>query len=95
MKAPVKLIDSTLISLCMSLYDWALYTHTKGAVKLHTMLDFEMLLPEYVYITDGKVGDNKAAHEMPMKRGVIAVSDRYYCDFSLLNDWDSNGVFLW
>lgn len=94
MKATVKLIDSTLISLCMSLYDWALYTHTKGAVKLHTMLDFEMLLPEYVYITDGKVGDNKAAHEMPMKRGVIAVSDRYYCDFSLLNDWDSNGVFF-
>ncbi len=55
LKKPIKLIDSTLISLCMSSYDWALYTHTKGAIKLHTVLDFDTYLPKYVYITDGKI----------------------------------------
>ncbi len=52
LKRPVKLLDSTLISLCMELYDWALHTRTKGTVKLHTLLDFTTFLPEYVHITN-------------------------------------------
>lgn len=93
-KAPIKLLDSTLVSLCMSLYDWALYTHTKGAVKLHTLLDFDMLLPEYVYISDGKGADNSMAYNIPVKRGCVVVADRIYSDFGLLGNWDSNGVFF-
>lgn len=93
-KAPVKLLDSTLVSLCLSLYDWALYTHTKGAVKLHTLLDFDMLLPEYVYISDGKGADNAKAWEVPVKPGCVVVADRIYGVFDLLNDWDSRSVFF-
>lgn len=93
-KAPVKLLDSTLVSLCLSLYDWALYTHTKGAVKLHTLLDFDILLPEYVYISDGKGADNAKAWEVPIKPGCVVVADRIYSVFDLLNDWDSRGVFF-
>ena len=91
---PIKLIDSTLISLCMRLYDWALYTHTKGAIKLHTVLDFDTYIPEYVYITDGKNTDNKAAKHIDVKPNSIVVADRGYCDFSLLNSWDSMKIFF-
>ena len=94
LKKPIKLIDSTLISLCMSLYDWALYTHTKGVIKLHTVLDFDTYLPEYVYITDGKNTDNKAAKHIDVKPNSIVVADRGYCDFSLLNSWDSMKIFF-
>lgn len=92
LKKPVKLLDSTLISLCMELYDWALYTHTKGAVKLHTLLDFMTFLPEYVYITDGKGADNSSAWHVRVPPRAIVVADRAYCDFGLLNHWDSSNV---
>lgn len=92
LKRPVKLLDSTLISLCMELYDWALYTHTKGAIKLHTLLDFATFLPEYVCLTDGKSGDSGAAREVVVSPHGIVVSDRGYCDFSLLSNWDSREV---
>ena len=93
-KSPIKLLDSTLISVCLSVFDWAHYKTHKGAVKMHAMLDFDMLLPHYVLITDGKKGDNTAAKQIPVERGTVVVSDRYYCDFELLNLWDSNGVFF-
>ena len=40
------------ITLTMSLYEWAHYTTRKGAVKMHTLLDYDSLLPEFVNITD-------------------------------------------
>ena len=93
-KNPIMLLDSTLISLCLSVFDWARYKTHKGAVKMHTMLDYDMLLPHYVLISDGKKGDNTAAIQIPVEKGTVVVSDRYYCDFNLLNYWDSNGVFF-
>ena len=91
-KQPVKLLDSTTITLCLALYDWAKYTHTKGAVKLHTLLDFKTLLPEYVHISDGKGHDGKMANYIPIPAGSIVVADRGYADTALLNSWDSNQV---
>jgi len=66
----------------------------KGAVKLHTLLNFSTLLPEYVHITDGKAGDNTAARHVQVKPGSIVVSDRGYFDTRLLNFWDSTKVFF-
>jgi hypothetical protein len=60
-KAPLHLLDSTTISLCLSLFDWAHFRTTKGAVKMHTLLDYNGGLPLYVNITDGKTIDNKGA----------------------------------
>ena len=76
----------------MELYDWALYTHTKGAVKPHTLLDFMTFLPEYVYITDGKGADNTSAWNVRVMPLSFVVADRAYCDFGLLGHWDSSGV---
>ena len=91
---PVKLLDSTLITLTLSIYDWAHYTTKKGAVKMHTLLDYDSLLPEFVNITDGKVADNKASFDMSMQPFSVVVADRGYCDYALLNHWDSNHVFF-
>lgn len=93
-KSKIFLLDSTTISLCLSLFDWAKYKTAKGAVKMHTLLDFDGNLPAYVNITNGKTADNKGAYDIPLQKGSVIVADRFYNDFHLLNVWDSKGVFF-
>ncbi len=93
-KSKIFLLDSTTISLCLSLFDWAKYRTAKGAVKMHTLLDYDGNLPAYVNITNGKTADNKGAYDIPLIKGSVIVADRYYNDFSLLNVWDSKGVYF-
>lgn len=93
-KSKIFLLDSTTISLCLSLFDWAKYKTAKGAVKMHTLLDYDGNLPAYVNITDGKTADNKGAYDVPLLKGSVIVADRFYNDFSLLNIWDSKGVYF-
>jgi len=93
-KSKIFLLDSSTISLCLSLFDWAKYKTTKGAIKMHTLLDYDGNLPAYVNITDGKTADNKGAYEIPLLKGSVIVADRYYNDFSLLNTWNQNSVFF-
>lgn len=93
-KSKIFLLDSTTISLSLSLFDWAKYKTAKGAVKMHTLLDFDGNLPAYINITDGKTADNKGAYDVPLLKGSVIVADRFYNDFSLLNIWDSKGVYF-
>lgn len=93
-KSKIFLLDATTISLCLSLFDWAKYKTAKGAVKMHTLLDFDGNLPAYVNITNGKTADNKGAYDIPLLKRSVIVADRFYNDFFLLNVWDSNEVFF-
>lgn len=93
-KSKIFLLDSTTVSLCLSLFDWAQYKTAKGAVKMHTLLDFDGNLPVYVNITNGKTADNKGAYDVPLHKGSVIVADRFYNDFHLLNIWDSKQVFF-
>jgi hypothetical protein len=93
-KSKIFLLDSSTISLCLSLFDWAKYKTNKGAVKMHTLLDYDGNLPAYVNITDGKTADNKGAYDIPLLANSVIVADRYYNDFTLLNVWDSNSVYF-
>lgn len=93
-KSKILLLDSTTISLCLSLFDWAKYKTAKGAIKMHTLLDFDGNLPVYMNLTDGKTADNKGAYDMPLIKNSVVVADRFYNDFLLWNNWDSNGVFF-
>ena len=61
---------------------------------MHTLLDYDCLLPEFVNITTGKTTDNKAAYDIPLSQHSIVVADRGYYDYSLLNHWDSNKAFF-
>jgi hypothetical protein len=93
-KSKIFLLDSSTISLCLSLFDWAKYKTSKGAVKMHTLLDYDGNLPAYVNITDGKTADNKGAYNIPLVKRSVVVADRFYNDFTLLNVWDSNSVYF-
>lgn len=93
-KSKIFLLDSTTISLCLSLFDWAKYKTHKGAVKMHTLLDYDGNLPAYVHVSDGKTADNKGAYDIPLLANSVIVADRYYNDFSLLNVWDSSQVYF-
>jgi len=93
-KSKIYLLDSTTISLCLSLFDWAKYRTSKGAIKLHTLLDYDGNFPNYIHISDGKDGDNKGAYDIPLTKSSVIVADRYYFDSYLLNKWDSNDVYF-
>jgi len=91
-KKKIYLLDSTLITLCSELFPWASYSKTKGAVKLHTLLDYDGCLPRYVYISDGKVGDVTGARSIDIPKNCVVVADRGYECFDLLKEWDEKGV---
>jgi hypothetical protein len=76
-------LDATLIPLCLSAFDWALYRRSKGAVKLHLVLDHDGYLPQFAVITDGKTPDIEIARELHFEPGTVLVIDRGYQDF----DW--------
>jgi hypothetical protein len=74
-------IDSTLIQLCLQTFDWAHYKRTKGALKLHLVLDHDGCLPCYAVLSDGKCGDIQQARQMSFAPGTILVFDRGYADY--------------
>ena len=87
-------LDSTVIDLCLSMYDWAKFRRTKGAVKLHLVLDHDGYLPCFGIITEGKVHDVKAAHQIHFSPGTVVVDDRGYNDYRLFAKWTDAGVFF-
>lgn len=87
-------IDSTTIDLCLNLFPWADFRQTKGAVKLHMLLDHDGYLPDFAVITDGKTADVKAAHLFVLPANSIVVMDRGYCDFELFAKWTNSHVFF-
>jgi len=87
-------LDSTVIDLCVSMYDWAKFRRTKGAVKLHLVLDHDGYLPCFGIITEGSVHDVKVAQQIHFAPGTIVVDDRGYNDYRLFAKWTEAGVFF-
>jgi hypothetical protein len=76
-------LDSTMIPLCLSVFDWAHYKRAKGAVKLHLVLDHDGYLPSFAVLTEGKTADITAARQMAFAPGTMLAFDRGYADY----DW--------
>ena len=74
-------LDSTTIDLCLSLFPWADFRSTKAAVKMHTLLDLRGSIPEFIHVSDGKMGDALALDLIAPEAGSIYVMDRGYVDF--------------
>jgi hypothetical protein len=87
-------LDATVIELCASLFDWAKFRQTKGAVKLHLLLDHDGYLPVFAHITDGKGHEVKVAHTLSFPSGSIVAIDRGYIDYELFWRWTKGGVFF-
>jgi len=87
-------MDSSTIDLCLEMFDWAKFRRTKGAIKLHLLLDHDGYLPCFAIITEGKVSDVKVAHQFRFERDTIVVDDRGYTDYSLFGRWTDAGVYF-
>jgi len=91
---PLLTLDSTMIDLCASLYDWAAYKRTKGAAKLHLVLDHQGYLPQLVVITPGKVQEIEVARRLRFQPGTILIFDRGYVDYAWFERLTRQGVFF-
>lgn len=87
-------LDSTTIDLCLAIFDWAHYKRTKGAVKLHLLLDHDGYLPSFGIISDGKASDVKTAWQFKLEPGTIVVDDRGYNDYELFGHWTARGIYF-
>jgi len=74
-------LDATVIDLCASVFDWAQFRRTKGAVKLHLLLDHQGHLPAFAVLTEGKKHEIQVAREIDFTRGTTLVIDRGYTDY--------------
>jgi len=93
-KNPLHSIDATIIDLCLSLYNWAKFRATKGAVKLHVKLNHSGYLPAFAVITTGKVHETQVAPSIPLDKGDVAIFDKGYTDFAWYKSLDDKGVFF-
>ena len=91
----VKLIDSSTISLCLSMFDRAEFRTAKGGIKLHTSFDIDTMLPDVVNITEAKVHDLYGFKQLVFPKDTIIVEDRAYFDFNLMcNRIAADNVFV-
>jgi hypothetical protein len=91
----IELIDSSTISLCLAMFDWAEFHAAKGGIKLHTSWDYNLMIPDVVNITEAKVHDRYALEQLICPRDTIIVEDRAYFDFGLmLNRIKAKNVFV-
>jgi len=87
-------LDSTTISLCLSLFPWAKFRRAKGGVKAHVLLDHDDYLPRYVLLTPARASDVRMAPAFDLPRGSIVAVDRGYNHFRLFARWIARGVFF-
>jgi IS4 transposase len=80
--------------VCLSLFDWAVYRQTKGAVKLHLLLDHDGYFPVFAQVTDGLTREVKIAQSLSFPKGSIVVIDRGYVDYTLFARWKEEGVWF-
>jgi hypothetical protein len=87
-------MDSTVITVCTSLFHWANYTRRKGALKLHLLLDHDGYIPKYAVITEGNKADVSVALELEFEPGTMLVFDRGYIRYGWWAGLTSKGVWF-
>jgi hypothetical protein len=87
-------LDSTTVSLCLTMFPWAEFRRAKGGVKTHVLLDHDDYLPAYVLLTEAKRSDVKLADSFRLNPGSIVAIDRGYIDYAFFARWSMAGVFF-
>jgi len=93
-KNPLYSIDNTIIDLCLSLFDWAKFRKTKGAVKLHVKLNHSGYLPTFAIVTTAKVHEQNVAPLIPLEKGDVVVFDRAFTNFSWYAILCDRGIYF-
>jgi hypothetical protein len=87
-------LDATVIALCASVFDWAQFRRTKGAVKLHLLLDHDGYLPSFAVVTEGKQHEVRVARQLHFAPGTILAIDRGYSDYKWFARLTEEGVYF-
>jgi Domain of unknown function (DUF4372)/Transposase DDE domain len=87
-------LDATTIDLCLSMFPWANFRQTKGAIKLHTLLDLRGNIPTFIHISDGKLHEVNTLDFLPLEAGAFYVMDRGYLDFARLYAITQHSAFF-
>lgn len=87
-------LDGSIIDLSVTMFDWAKYRRTKGAIKLHLLLDHDGYLPSFAVVTEGKHSEVEVARGIRLEAGTILVIDRGYNDFAWFAEMTRDGVFF-
>ena len=83
-KDPLRIIDTSVIPLCIKRFDWAKYRKSKGALKLHMNLDGDRNIPYDANLTDGKTHEANQMQNLCQESGVIYAMDRGFVDYKSL-----------
>jgi hypothetical protein len=87
-------LDSTTISLSLKLFSWAEGKYSRGAIKVHTLLDLRGSIPTFILITDGKYHDSNVLDVIIPQPEAIYLMDKAYIDFASLYKMHSLGSFF-
>jgi hypothetical protein len=90
----IKILDSTLIRLCLKYFDWAEYRKGIGGIKIHALLDLESLCPEKVFMTNGKPHDSLLINVMGFKPEITYLFDRGYANYKVYDQMCDDGIFF-
>jgi hypothetical protein len=87
-------LDGSVIDLSVSMFDWAKYKRTKGAIKLHLLLDHDGYLPSFAVVTEGKTSEIKVARTLRFDPGTILAIDRGYNDYEWFRELTAQDVYF-
>jgi len=93
-KNPLYSLDASTVDLCLSMFPWADFRATKGAIKLHVGLNHNGFLPEFVTVTEGKKHDVIVGRTLKFPKGSIVAIDKGYNDYSWYNQLTVKGIFF-
>ena len=87
-------LDGSIIDLSVSMFDWAKYKRTKGAIKLHLLLDHDGYLPSFAVVTEGKTSEIRVARTLRFDPGTILAIDRGYIDYEWFRELTGQEVYF-
>lgn len=79
----IKLVDASIMSVCLNLFSWAKFRTAKGGIKMHVSLDEATMIPDMICLSPAKVSDRRGADNFRYPKDTIIVDDRGYFDFHL------------
>jgi len=90
----LKILDATLMRVCLSLFPWAQYRETKAAVKMHTLFDLQQGSPESIIVTEGIVHDKEKMKAFVTTPGITYIFDRGYLEYKEFDRYCMEGIFF-
>jgi hypothetical protein len=91
---PLYSLDASVIDLCLSVFPWAYFRTTKGAIKLHVGLNHAEYLPEFITVTEGSVHEVNIGKLLDSPKGSIIAMDKGYNDYSWYKQLTDKGIFF-